>query len=176
MHPLTRTLDQVRGSVVGTSSAVTAIVGHAVAGGGLPDTTSAAIVVAVCAALGWAVAALGSASTSGPVTLVVTLVGGQAIAHLALTAMAHHHAAVWTSAMLGCHVAATIIAAGLAMGLESAAVAVLCAIVRSLMHLRTAPLGAAPMWVAHIASGPMSGRSRLRARPVGTRGPPAPVF
>ncbi|MYR06296.1 hypothetical protein GTV32_08195 [Gordonia sp. SID5947] len=172
MDPQAHTLENVRGCVVGASSGVTAILAHSAAGGGLPDTTALTLLVAVCAGLGWT-AAVTATSKAGRPGLVGMLVAGQVVGHLSLVALSHHHATLFTPSMATFHVAATVVAAASALGLESALSATLSVVIRTVLTLISSPVDDSTAWSVLPADDDRLRPGRRHVRPVGTRGPPA---
>ncbi|MFW0784442.1 hypothetical protein AAFP35_07940 [Gordonia sp. CPCC 206044] len=178
MNPTPPTVRHLRGCVVGAACAVTAIGAHTTAHGGVPDTVALTMLVAVCAGVGWLVAARSTARGSMR-TLLVGLLGGQSAAHLALTAMSGGHGELVSMHMLALHAVAALTTAMVCRMLESAIVVVLTALRHIVRVLLSAPVRTRSPWTVRTSGGRDRRLSPAALASIGTRGPPAacrPLF
>ncbi|OZD06941.1 hypothetical protein CH275_06930 [Rhodococcus sp. 06-235-1A] len=102
----------LRGGAVGTVTAALAVAAHGMAGGGYPDGSALALLAVVSIGIG-AMTALPRRST---VLLLLALMAGQLFTHIALslsdmTGMLHSHSLLPSTAMIGFHAAASVVAA-----------------------------------------------------------------
>ena len=101
----------LRGGAVGSVTAALAVAAHGMAGGGWPDGTALTLLVVVSIGTG-AMTAVPRRST----VLLPALMGGQTLAHLALSlgnmpGMLHSHSLLPSTAMIAFHAAASMVAA-----------------------------------------------------------------
>ncbi|MEV0945572.1 hypothetical protein [Rhodococcus sp. NPDC049939] len=169
-------LARVRGAAVGSFSGAVSIAAHGMAGGGTPPSESAVVLLlAVCAAVGTAVASV-QARERDWLFLAAALATGQLIGHatLGLTS-AHAHGLGLSSPMMAAHAAAIAISAALVRGAERACLRALASMTRILLTV-LAPL--------RVDTGTWSPIPVFRAKlslwllvsaAAGTRGPPALV-
>lgn len=147
-----RTIAQLRAMVVGSSSALSAIGAHALAHGAVPDTSSLVLVVALCAGLGLIVGRVRTPPTtrSTLLTLLALIAGGQALAHLSMTAMTGEPLTHLDETMLSTHAGATLLTATLGSALESTTTSLITAIVvaiaAAVRTLLSAPAAPTPLW------------------------------
>lgn len=109
---------RLRGVAAGALTATLSTASHAIAGGGLPYGAASALLVLLALVIGALVATMGRAAGVGnDVTRLVALLGlGQLIGHTILAAAGHAHgqvAATPWGVMLGAHLAAVVVGAGL---------------------------------------------------------------
>lgn len=161
----------LRGTAVGALTAALAIAAHSVAGGGLPGGAVTAQLVVLAVTLGALAATLAGADRTA---VLWGLLGvGQLLAHVLLATAGHAHDAQPGLSMLGAHVAAVSLGAGLiACGARlSAAVS---RVVRGMVrYARVAP-GSTDGVTARSADQPLHS-ARLLAASVSHRGPPVGV-
>lgn len=109
----------LRGGAVGATTATLGVAAHGLGGGGLPDSATLTLLLAVCAGVGAAVGGVPVLSRSRW-ALLAALAAGQGAGHLALTVASdvHLHTGVPAPAMLGAHAAATGVCAALILAAE----------------------------------------------------------
>jgi hypothetical protein len=122
-----------RGVALAALSALLTTIGHAAAGGGLPDVS---VLIVVVPLLAGAFVALAD-RTRGPLATVVVLGAGQLVLHTTLAALHPMPAADGTS-MLGVHVLITLITA-VALRHADAAVLAIAAVLRRVLPRKIAP-------------------------------------
>jgi hypothetical protein len=119
-------LVRVHWSVVAAMTSGSLSVGaHALAGGGLPTSSHVVLLVAISAGLGWVSGAVGG--TRGRATEILSvgaaLTVAQLLGHLAMHTGGHHASTPLLPGptMIGFHVAALLISAGLLVGAQECA-------------------------------------------------------
>ena len=122
-----------RGVALAALSALLTTIGHAAAGGGLPDVS---VLIVVVPLLAGAFVALAD-RTRGPVATAVVLAAGQLVLHTTLTVL-HPMPAGHGTSMLGVHVLITLITA-VAIRHADAAVLAIAAVLRRVLPRRVAP-------------------------------------
>ncbi|MBB5912058.1 hypothetical protein BJY24_000925 [Nocardia transvalensis] len=168
---------RVRGASAGAVSGALSIAAHGWASGGMSlDTTTAALLVVACTAVGALVAGVGPLrhTLAG---LAGALVGGQLLGHAVLSfgmAGMHHGESVWSPAMLLAHIVAAVCAALVIRAAEAAYRVVTGILARALPALLRSPAVAGPPLLR------TTHRSRVILRVFAadtfrTRGPPQPV-
>lgn len=123
---------RLRGVALSLLSALLTSVGHAVAGGGLPDPSLMVVVVPL---LGGAFVAIAE-RTRGPLATVLVLGAGQLVLHTCLAAL--HPMPTGGLSMLGAHVLITLVTA-VAVRHADVAVAAVAAVLRRVVPRRSAP-------------------------------------
>lgn len=108
----------LRGGAVGSVTATLAVTAHGLAGGGFTDGSAVALLLVVSIGIGALTAvprSTGARPYRSTALLVLALGGGQVIAHgalsLGMTEGGHHHSLLPTTAMLGFHAVASLLAA-----------------------------------------------------------------
>lgn len=162
----------LRGGAVGATAATLAVAAHGVGGGGLPDTAALTLLLAACAGVGAAVGGVPVLSRSRW-ALLAALAAGQGAGHLALTLSAddHLHRTAPAAAMLGAHVAATVVCAALILTAER-----LYGPLTRVLRAALAPpaLGSEPArFLVPGPSGRRAPRLAVLAAGLSRRGPPA---
>ncbi len=122
-----------RGVALAALSALLTTIGHAAAGGGLPDVS---VLIVVVPLLAGAFVALAE-RTRGPLATVVVLATGQLVLHTTLAAL-HPMPAAYGASMLGVHALITLVTA-VALRHADAAVAAIAAVLRRVLPRRVAP-------------------------------------
>lgn len=126
----------LRGGAVGIVTAALAVAAHGMAGGGWPDGSALALLVVVSIGVG-AMTALPRRST---VLLLPALLGGQLVAHIALslggTADMHNHSLLPSTAMIAFHAAASVVT-GLIIATAERLYGPITSIVRAILALLT---------------------------------------
>jgi hypothetical protein len=105
-----------RGGAVGALTATLAVAAHGVGGGGVPTSSALSLLLAVAIGAGVLAAGVGTART-GPLPILLWLVGGQVVAHEALAAVAEH-AHPLDASMLAAHAVAVGVGAVLVASSE----------------------------------------------------------
>ncbi|MGW5150794.1 hypothetical protein [Rhodococcus koreensis] len=167
---------RVRGSAVGSVSGAVSIAAHGIAGGGMPPSDGAVVLLlAACAAVGASVAAIRVASREWLFVLSV-LAAGQLIGHTTLALAADHaHGLGLSTPMIAAHLAAIAVAAVLVRSAERACLRALAALTRIVLavlaplQVDTGTWSATPVYRAKLSLW------LLVAAGAGTRGPPALV-
>ena len=124
---------QLRGVALAALSALLTTIGHAAAGGGLPDVSVLVVVVPLLTA---AFVAVAERTEGLPATLVV-LGTGQLVLHLTLAAL-HPMPAADGMLMLACHAVITLVTA-VAIRYADAAVLAIAAVLRRVVPRRLTP-------------------------------------
>ncbi|HEY0815329.1 MAG TPA: hypothetical protein VGE11_18825 [Pseudonocardia sp.] len=157
-----------RGVALAALSALLTTIGHAAAGGGLPDVS---VLVVVVPLLAGAFVALAE-RTRGPVATVAVLGAGQLVLHTTLAAL-HTMPAVNDVAMLGVHVLITLITA-VAIRHADVAVAAVAAVLRRVLPRRiTPPAADRPLATRPVPAPDLSARRARRLTVADVRrGPP----
>ncbi|MVU81218.1 hypothetical protein GPX89_28735 [Nocardia sp. ET3-3] len=117
----------LRGGAAGSVSGALAVAAHGWISGAAPlESGPLTLLVAASAAVGAIVASVHALRTTA-LGLLVALVGGQLLGHFSMmwgspghSMHAHHHASMWSPAMLGAHIAAACVAAVVILGAEAA--------------------------------------------------------
>jgi hypothetical protein len=160
----------LRGGLLALCSAGLAITAHALADGGLPDTSLTLVLTAL---IGWTGAALAE-KTKGPLGVLAVLGVAQLAMHLVLTELMGHMSAPRPEMYLA-HAAATVVTAGLLAHAESMT---RLAVARLWLLLpvvwRPAPVAAGPDLVPVPPPADTPTLSVLLRRVHGRRGPPLP--
>jgi hypothetical protein len=132
----------LRGGFVGICSVLVTVIAHAAGGGGVPEGSTLAELIVVCATLGASIGTINPSGRRSKAALVVAaLCAGQTLGHLTLTVIGgHHHTGqLLTAPMLTVHVVAA-----LALGLLIGAVEhfyVVCSSVLSWLRLFATAVG-----------------------------------
>lgn len=180
-HDPLRTLARIRGTMVGGGSAGTATGAHTIGHGMLPDTGSLLLMVAVCAALGWAVTGRSPRGGMGMVSFAGLLIAGQLLAHCAMAGLSGELPTHGGVLMLVAHTAATALTVGVWALIEATAHPLLVAVLAAVMALATfagltrLPVPTAELrlsWTARRGDPEPLGRGRRVPCVDGTRGPP----
>lgn len=166
-----QTVRRVRGAVVGAASGATAVVAHALAHGGLPSSAAMTVMLAVCGAVGWTVAARG-AVFEGWTGLLVGLTGAQVAAHLALSVVADGHSGGLSGHMVSMHAVAIVATAALCRALERSVRVVLTALIRVVRVLLSVPADRRPSWTVRTGELTYHRLTSAALAAIGTRGPP----
>lgn len=166
---------RVRGAFVGAASGALSVAAHGVGGGAMmPSEAALILLLAISAAVGGAVAALGERGgwASTPATLVV----GQLLGHTILTIAAEHdHGSFLTPTMASAHAFATVLCALLiraAVRGHGHALSILRRILPALnlsIPVQEFPRAGAPEYRPDVVL------RLLVCSGVGTRGPPRPA-
>lgn len=176
MHtPATDTLRRARGLVAGGLSGATSIAAHGFAGGAAPSGASIAFLTVACAAFGVIVSQV-RGNRPGVSTLLMTIVVGQGVGHIALTVgMNHgHHATLLsglTPTMVGFHAATTIFDVALMLLVESTVISALGLLWRLASPTTGSIAPMRPLW-AVLAQPAIADRGVVVAASGITRGPP----
>ncbi len=117
----------LRGGAAGSVSGALAVAAHGFVSGAAPlETGPLTLLVAASAAVGATVASV-NALRSTALGLVVALIGGQMLGHFSMmwgspghSSHMHHHASMWSPAMLGAHIVGACVAAVVILGAEAA--------------------------------------------------------
>ncbi|WP_254206038.1 hypothetical protein [Nocardia alni] len=132
---------RVRGGSAGAVSGALAIAAHGWTAQGMPVRSSTLILlVGVCAVVGALVTGLRPLRTTR-LGLAVALVGGQVLGHCALAidmVGMMHERSMWSSEMLGAHIAAALVAAVVIQGAE-AAYRELCSVLSRMLPILVRP-------------------------------------
>ncbi len=157
----------LRGGLLALCSAGLAITAHALADGGLPDTSLTLVLTVL---IGWIGAALAE-KTKGPLGVLAVLGSAQVAMHLVLTELMGHMAPAHLDMYLA-HAVATVLTAGLITHAESMArIAVASLWLLLPVVWRPAPVPVAPVRLpADPVAAPVL--SVLLRRVHGRRGPP----
>lgn len=164
-HAVSRVL---RGGLLALSSAGLAITAHALADGGLPDTSLTLVLTVL---IGWTGAALAE-KTKGPLGVLVVLAVAQVAMHLVLTELMGHMSSPPPQMYLA-HAIATVLTAGLLAHAE-AMTRVAVAALRLLLPVvwRPAPVAGVPATTPVSPAADRPVLSVLLRRVHGRRGPP----
>lgn len=159
---------QLRGVALAALSALLTTIGHAAAGGGLPDVSVLVVVVPLLAAAFVALAE----RTHGPLATLLVLGAGQLVLHLTLAAL-HPMPAGNGIAMLGCHAVITLITAVAIRYADAAVLAVAAALRRVVPRRLTPPCADRPLPTCAVPAPDLPAR-RARMLTVADvrRGPP----
>jgi hypothetical protein len=104
---------RLRGGLIGVCSALVTAIAHAAGGGGgVPEGSTLAELIVVCATVGASVGTIHLTGRRTKVVLVIAaLCAGQALGHLMLTVVGGHHHTGWllTTPMLAMHAIAALV-------------------------------------------------------------------
>jgi len=166
-------LAQVRGAAVASVSGAVSIAAHGMAGGGMPPSQSAVVLLlAACAGVGAAVAAF-DVRDRNRTFLLAALTAGQVVGHTTLTVVDDHaHDLGLSSAMFATHLAAVAVSAALVRAVEGACLHVLAAFTRVLLVLVSVPPVQTVVWSATPIHRATLSLWLLAGTAAGTRGPP----
>ncbi|MCP3799548.1 hypothetical protein NLX83_09800 [Allokutzneria sp. A3M-2-11 16] len=171
LDPVRGALRALRGCLLATTSAALATLGHALAGGSVPDTALTVLLTVLIAT----VAISFADRRRGPLAILATLGTAQLTTHLLLSALTlHDHGAVTdTWAMFAAHAAATLATALLLGGAESAIFGMAAALGAVLPRRCPRPPVFAPLLaVLPARSGLITSLDVLLRRAHARRGPP----
>jgi hypothetical protein len=159
---------RLRGVALAALSALLTTIGHAAAGGGLPDVS---VLIVVGPLLAGAFVALAE-RTRGPLATVATLGGGQLVLHMTLAALHPMPASDGTS-MLGVHVLITLVTA-VALRYADTAAAAVAAVLRRVRSRRVpSPAADRPLPTRPVPAPDLPARrARMLTVAVVRRGPP----
>ncbi|WP_225728011.1 MULTISPECIES: hypothetical protein [unclassified Nocardia] len=171
MRKPTDAMARARGAFVGCASGAVSIAAHALAGGSVAVGQSGlALLIAACAAVGYAVAAM--RNRYGIAEVMALLAGGQAIGHTALSvAPEHHHGGGANQVMLAAHLVAIPLGAILIRGAERAIARLAGGVRRAVAALDPLPAVAVSTAVTAWQAPARAPRSLLGSG-IGRRGPP----
>lgn len=166
-------LAQVRGAAVGSVSGAVSIAAHGVAGGGMPPSQSAVVLLlAACAGVGAAVAAV-TVRDRNWLFLLAALTAGQVVGHTTLTVVDDHaHGLELSPAMIAAHLAAVAVSAAVVRAVEGACLHVLGAFTRVMLVLVSVPPAQTVVWSATPVYRATLSLWLLAGAAAGTRGPP----
>lgn len=174
MDSRTEVLAQLRGAAVGSLSGAVGIAAHGLAGGGLPPSESALVLLlAVCAVVGATVSTL-PIRDRDTLVLIAALTAGQVPGHLTLTFVDEHaHGLELSVPMLAAHVAAVAVCAGIVRGCEWSCLQLWSATVRVVLAALTLPPAPTDIWSVIPAYRATVLLWLLISAGAGTRAPPA---
>ncbi|MEC3952485.1 hypothetical protein VMT65_05510 [Nocardia sp. CDC153] len=117
----------MRGGAAGSVSGALAVAAHGFVSGAAPlESGPLTLLVAASAAVGAVVSGVRALRTTA-LGLVVSLIGGQMLGHFSMmwgspghSMHSHHHASMWSPAMLAAHIVAACAAAVVILGAEAA--------------------------------------------------------
>jgi len=172
-----KVLARVRGAAVGSLSGAVSIAAHGMAGGGMPPSQPAVVLLlAACAGVGAAVVAVGARSNWNAMFLLAVLTVGQLVGHTTLTLVGDHAQSPGLSAsMIAAHLVALGVSVALVRGVECACLYVLAAFTRVALVIFVPPpidigvWSATPIYRAKLSLWLLVGAA------AGTRGPPSPA-
>ncbi|WP_198163356.1 hypothetical protein [Rhodococcus sp. WMMA185] len=167
-------LARVRGAAVGSFSGAVSIAAHGIAGGGMPPSESAVVLLlAVCAAMGAAVSSVAVRDRDW-LFLVASLAAGQLMGHATLGLTGDHaHGFGLSFPMMAAHATAIAISAALVRGAERACLRALAAMSRILLTVPTPLRVDTGTWSATPVYRAKLSLWLLVSAAAGTRGPPA---